>query len=356
MTCYHPLKGFIVGKAPNGKNEIKITSYKNNRIEKKSNGMLFAADENMLPSPEAIEVYKEYIEIPCGQCIGCRLDYSKQWANRMMLESQRFEHNYFVTLTYDNDHLVESCTSTFCNEEGEAGTSYSLNKEDWQLFMKRLRKHYSYNDPVTGKTAEASKIRYYMCGEYGTLNHRPHYHAIIFNLKIDDLQLVSKSREGFPLYTSPTISELWGKGIICIAPVSWETCAYTARYCAKKIGKNKDFYEAFNLLPEFSLMSRRPGIGACYYNEHKDDLCRTYIINFSTAEGGKKFTLPRYFKRMLEVDYPEESAQIRENMIFLQQEKQRLKLSKTDIDYLSLLEIEENNFKSKTLSLRKDDI
>ncbi|MEO5355656.1 MAG: hypothetical protein H7835_21005, partial [Magnetococcus sp. XQGC-1] len=89
-----------------------------------------------------------------GQCVGCRLERSRQWAIRVMHEASQHEHNCFITLTYNDDNLP---------------ANGSLNYRHFQNFMKRLRKYYV-----------EFTVRFYMCGEYGENFARPHYHACIF--------------------------------------------------------------------------------------------------------------------------------------------------------------------------------
>ena len=129
----------------------------------------------------------QLIQIPCGKCIGCRLEYSRQWANRCMLELQYHDSAYFVTLTYNEEHVPRT------GLHGEM----SLRKRDFQLFMKRLRKKYSDD-----------RIRFYAAGEYGTTTQRPHYHAILFGLHLDDLQ-VYKSKDSYKYFTSPGLQRVW---------------------------------------------------------------------------------------------------------------------------------------------------
>lgn len=205
------------------------------------------------------------ILVPCGKCVGCRLEYSRQWANRCMLELQYHDSAYFVTLTYDDYHVPRSYYAD--PETGEAQASLTLDKRDWQLFMKRLRKAHPDD-----------KIRFFMCGEYGPNTFRPHYHAIIFGLHLDDLVPWSRSDQGYQYYRSESLERAWSvkttfdgiDGETCATPlapigyalvgeVTWETCAYTARYIMKKLnGPEAQFYSDFNLQPPFVLMSRKP--------------------------------------------------------------------------------------------------
>ena len=103
------------------------------------------------------------VQLPCGQCIGCRLEKSRQWAMRIAHESSLYDQNCFLTLTFSDEHLPQNL---------------SVSKRDLQLFMKRLRKHFA-----------PRKIRFFQCGEYGELNMRPHYHSILFNVDFPDKYL-----------------------------------------------------------------------------------------------------------------------------------------------------------------------
>ena len=85
------------------------------------------------------------VVVPCGKCIGCRLDKSREWSIRCVNEASLHDKNCFITLTYDDDHLP-----------GDR----SLHVEHFQKFMKRLRWH---SDVL---------IRFLHCGEYGAKNGR----------------------------------------------------------------------------------------------------------------------------------------------------------------------------------------
>lgn len=180
------------------------------------------------------------IPVPCRTCLGCRIDYSREWANRMCLEYSLTGKACFITLTYDNDHLP-------LTDRGIA----TLHKRDWQLFMKRLRK------------AFPQKIRFFMCGEYGTRTLRPHYHAILFGVNLTDftdLEYLKRSEIGSFYYTSDKLTSLWSNGFTMIAECNFRTCAYVSRYTLKKhFGLSRR--ELAGALPEFTLSSRRPGIG-----------------------------------------------------------------------------------------------
>lgn len=219
MPCYSPLKGYLANKVnPSGKRSV-----------------VFNAREGFTDKP---------IEIPCGQCIGCRLERSRQWAIRCVHEAQMHEHNVFLTLTYNPEHLPKGGT---------------LVKRDFQLFIKRLRKHYGKN------------IRYFHCGEYGENLGRPHYHACMFNLNVKDKKLFKENR-GTRLYTSSTIEKIWGKGFVTLGEVTFESAAYVARYITKKVNGKKalEFYKGKE--PEYTTMSRRPGIAKKWFDKYSSDV------------------------------------------------------------------------------------
>lgn len=37
-----------------------------------------------------------YSTVPCGQCRECKMDYARQWANRMILEARDWPRNLFL--------------------------------------------------------------------------------------------------------------------------------------------------------------------------------------------------------------------------------------------------------------------
>lgn len=204
------------------------------------------------------------VKIACGQCVGCRLERSRQWAVRCVHENKMHDVSWFVTLTYDDDHLPQGGT---------------LVKRDLQLFMKRLRK------------ARNEKIRFYACGEYGDRTQRPHYHLLLFGVDFPDRRLRKRSASGYDYYDSAELRKLWPAGQNIVGAVTFESAAYVARYVMKKITGDVAEWHYSGREPEFQLMSRRPGIGypwlVKYGSEtYRDDSC---IIR------GKEVKPPRYY-------------------------------------------------------------
>lgn len=327
MSCYHPNYAVVLGVDPDGKKALKFCGQD-------------AGSTLLYPG-------KEVIQVPCGQCIGCRIDRSRQWANRCMLELQYHDSAYFVTLTYDEFHVPTSYYSDPAT--GEAHTSMTLCKRDFQLWMKRLRKKFSED-----------KIRFFACGEYGSETHRPHYHAIVFGLHLNDLEKYKTVRLGesyYTYYNSDSIQETWPNGYVVVGEVTWESCAYVARYVTKKLsGPQAEFYKQFNLVPEFSDMSRRPGIARQYYDEHGKEIYDHAYINISTPKGGKKFKPPRYFDRLFDIDSPGALDELKERRKRSAENVMQAKMRHTNLDPPEILKVEETAFQNKTKKLRRSSV
>lgn len=205
------------------------------------------------------------IRIQCHQCLGCRLERSRQWAMRCMHESSLYQNNCFITLTYSNENLP---------------AVGSLVPRDFQLFMKRVRKRFG------------SGVRFYGCGEYGDEFGRPHYHALLFNMDFHDKKPWRKPGE-HQLYRSERLEALWPLGASEIGSVSFDSAAYVARYCVKKFtGKSAaEHYHRVDaegrshmIYPEFGRMSLRPGIGKPWLDKFHADV---YNYDFCLVNGVK---------------------------------------------------------------------
>ena len=198
----------------------------------------------------------EKVPVPCGKCPACKKRRVDNWCFRLMQEEKVSTSAHFVTLTYDTDHVPISDNGFM-----------TLQKRDFQLFMKRLRK------------LSSNVLRYYVAGEYGTQNKRPHYHAILFNLEDTDF-----------------LRQAWGLGDIHIGNVSGDSVAYTMKYIDK--GVFKPAHQRDDRQCEFSLMSK--GLGISYLSDsivkyHKADISRLFVTRF----GGHKSSLPRYYRKKI---------------------------------------------------------
>lgn len=261
MPCYHPLHGWRSRKkTKNGKWQI-VFDVKNGYRDKP-------------------------LSVPCGQCIGCRLERSRQWAIRCVHESQMHEKNCFITLTYNEESLNGNSAISPVQAD-------SLVLEHFQNFMKRLRRKYG-------------KLRFFHCGEYGSQTARPHYHACLFGFDFPDKKFLKMSGK-HPIFTSQSLDKLWGHGICFIGEVSFESAAYVARYIMKKVtGPLAEKYYG-GLRPEYTTMSRNPGIGADWLKKYKTDV----FPDGEVVLKGKKMRPPRYYESQYELTNPEEFVRLK---------------------------------------------
>lgn len=262
MPCYHPLRAF---KPDPG-----------------------SADRKLIFSKLELS-HLQAVRVPCGQCIGCRLERSRQWAVRCVHEASLYERNSFITLTYAPEHLPK---------DG------SLHKEHFQKFMKRLRKRFG------------AGVRYFHCGEYGEKNMRPHYHACLFNFDFDDRELWSV-RSGVRLFVSKALSDLWPFGFSTVGDVTFESAAYVARYITKKVtGPAADAHyqrlnlstgEVTSLTPEYTTMSRRPGIGRFWLDKYVSDV----YPHDRVVLRGQQFRPPKYYDGIFELADPQTMEEVK---------------------------------------------
>lgn len=262
MPCYHPLDAWRGAVAPStGKAKL---------VFQRPDGK-----------------FEAELQVPCGRCIGCRLEYSRQWAMRCMHEASLFEHNCFITLTYD---------------EGKLPYGGSLRKADLQKFQKRLNKWC--------RSFVGSAPRFYQCGEYGEQFSRPHYHCLLFGFDFPDRVRYKRAGDGDDLlYTSEILTKLWPAGISTVGDLTYESAAYVARYIMKKYKgpEKEDHYttvtqygEVIELEPEFCTMSRRPGIGRGYYDEWSNEV----YPNDEVIVRGHPVKPPRFYDTLLARDDP----------------------------------------------------
>lgn len=248
--------------------------------------------------------YDMPVNLPCGQCIDCRLKKTSEWAIRCVHEASLHEHNCFLTLTYEDDKLPD---------DG------SLKVKHFQDFMKRLRRWASYR-------GYEGQIKYFHCGEYGETYSRPHYHACVFNFDFLDKELWEQ-RRGMSYYVSPTLQKLWPHGFHRIGEVTFESAAYVARYVLKKMtGERQDWYYVEkdpdtgevirDMEPEYATMSKRPPIGKGWFEKYRGDC---YPSGFIIVQG-RKVPPPKFYLRQLEIVSPEEFARERGRRMALAEE------------------------------------
>ena len=275
MPCFSPLKGWV---------------------DSDTGGIKFRRDGSTAT-----------MEVACGQCLGCRLDRSRMWAMRIVHESSLHDDNCFVTLTYDDVHVP---------------VDWSLNRKHFVDFMKRLR-----------KAVEPEKLRFFMCGEYGSrCKHgidlervvcplcnvgRPHYHACLFNCSFPDLVSYG-SRDGELCFTSALLERIWGFGFVSVGDVNFVSAAYVARYILKKVTGDRadDHYLCCDLdgvvtflEPEYCTMSRRPGLGREWFAKYSSDVFPSDEV---PVPGSGVFRgVPRYYEAIFKCSDPLSLADIK---------------------------------------------
>lgn len=273
MSCYHPLHSFDTGlvNPETGKRILvtgsgKLDLYPVHQASKKIRRHI-PFDGTYQRMLNGVRFLSTFEEVPCGKCIGCRLDYSRMWAIRCVLESTGHGCSSFITLTYDDEHLPGD---------------FRVSKPTWQKFLKRLR-----------SAIAPTRIRFFATGEYGSKSARPHYHAIIFGYDFPDKYPWSKCN-GNVLFRSPMLERLWPYGQSLIGEVSFNSCAYVARYVMKKTKDNGEFQP-------FLDMSRRPGIGCEYLKANMSKLLDLPKV-YGDFGNSHEYFAPKYFDYLLDKD------------------------------------------------------
>ncbi|WNK12656.1 MAG: replication initiator protein [Microvirus sp.] len=252
MPCYHPLEAFRLA----------------------SGEVVFCERGDVMAT----------LRLPCGRCVGCRLERSRQWAVRITHEARLYDGSGFVTLTYDDAHVP---------------LDGSLRYRDFRLFMRRVRKR-------------CGPTRFFMCGEYGGQNGRPHFHAGLFGLDFwQDRKYFRTTDAGFKVFKSETLSQLWPLGMCEVGDLTFESAAYMARYVMKKVNGDlaDDHYKRVDpetgeivwLVPEFCHMSLRPGIGARWFGRYG---ASDAVAHDRVVMNGVPQKLPRYYNVLLKREDP----------------------------------------------------
>lgn len=341
MPCYHPM--------------IRIEN--TNKWEKATDGHRYhpATIEQPHDLYNRLEEIKDNISyryniLPCGKCIGCKLEYSREWANRGYLEAKCWKQNWFVTITYDEDHLTIQEETTDENEitwTNEGDWNGTLVPKELTQFIKNIRQ-------IMKREYKEDGIRFMACGEYGEEGERPHYHIIFFNLNLPPETFYNPKIINKETYWQNTIIErAWGKGIINISEASWNNIAYTARYITKKInGTGSDeLYKSKGQEKEFFRVSRMPGIGQPYYEKHKEQIYKNDEIIVKNRQGIISCKPPKYFDELYEKENPEHFKQIKEKRKKEQKNKEKLKDQTYSYGRLHNLQIEERTKEAKNQNL-----
>jgi len=265
MACHHPLTGY---RRASGK--VKFT-------------------HTILPDwPGAVTV-------SCGRCTGCRLDHARDWAVRIMHESQLYERSSFITLTYDDDLVPDQ-----------------LILDHWQNFAKKFRR-------------DIGPFRFFHCGEYGAKLGRPHLHAAIFGHDFShDRVYHDTTANGDTLWKSKTLEHIWGKGFTPIGDLTFESAGYIARYTLKKKARDgtpgKAIHQHGDRKRPYTTMSRNPGLGKGWLDKYYTDVYpRDHVVT-----NGRQAPPPKFYDGILEYTDPTLHAKLK------QERTDKAKLHKAD--------------------------
>lgn len=200
------------------------------------------------------------MQVPCGRCPACRRRKQNEWAFRILEESKYTLRTAFVTLTVDDDHLLFS----------PSGVN-TLSKKRVQKFTKDLR-------------YRLGQFRYFICGEYGDVFDRSHYHMILFyNGELTDEKI------------HEAISQCWPDGHSKYeTPITAGRAKYCSKYSMKRIG-----FDYGDVEPPFALMSRKPGLGKMFLDQLDFDRFRKLDQWCVHDYKGTPYTLPRYYKERI---------------------------------------------------------
>ena len=217
-------------------------------------GRSLSENFNLAVKKYGITKFERFVNVPCGHCEQCLKSKARGWAFRILKEAEKYNNNFFITFTYDDEHLpVSYHNQVLCN---------TLVKDEISKFNKKLKTYLR-------RKGLNSDFRFYGVGEYGSNTLRPHYHVIYFNLDLPDLKFYNYSN-GNLIFTSEFLNNLWSKGFVEVGAVDIGSACYVARYCDKKLDRpdaQKVVLSSYGIVPEFSVMSRRPGIASDYLDK-----------------------------------------------------------------------------------------
>lgn len=296
----------------------------------------------------------DYVDIPCGDCEGCRLRASREKTYRLVAERELHQDAWFVTLTYRNEDLTPAKRVTIdpqsgelhvidqlCDTKGNVLPCATIRYDEFQAFEKRLRRRIDY---MFGK--ELAAFRQYHCGEYGGKTLRPHFHCILYGIPESVLLCKQKRPIRVPgkpgIYQSLLLDECWGHGVVGYAKANFEAMQYVAGYTLKKRscwqsrndaevyyasqgidaadyprhmyrGKLVVSYPSELVTPEKGSGSNRPGLGRGFYEAHRDEMYRDYTdeMLIHGPHGALRVRPSSYFDRLYDLDAPSQMAELR---------------------------------------------
>lgn len=302
MSCFHPKYSQFIRYKNSGDTKIRYNSLSSDQHIVGIPSERQRTDYIQSVTYEDDIVESSAVPLPCGKCLGCRLDKSADWAARLTCEalSRSDQDCWFVTLTYDNDHLPVNGSVMSKSEFGS-----ELKRLRARLVRDGLLDSYRIDRPIDSQNPDLTPtFTFFVAAEYGAKFQRPHYHVIFYGLPIPDL--VYNPYRG--LYTSQYLSEWWKKGFISVGRVTFQSAGYVARYCLKKLTGSA---RLGSRLPEWNNMSRRPGIGHDYIVDNLNGVYDTDKLYLKVGDSVRSMIPPRYFDKIYELEDPVKCEQIK---------------------------------------------
>lgn len=282
MVCFHPQLAEYK-KGVDGRPVIRFIHKKRKNVDGSSLYHDFKSKDVYESNGELLRTFYKQIYLPCGKCLGCRLDNSKDKAIRAMKHLQMHDNvGLFITLTYDDKKIIDKIG--YLDDR-----PVNLHKEDFVLFMKRLREYFP-----------DVKMSYIHCGEYGEKKGRAHHHFILYGLDKfgDEVSFTQRARHSRGYYNysvSETLDKLWQFGNCIISDVSYNTCRYVSSYIMKKtLGKGKAYLEREN---EYYTCSK--GIGKSWFEQYYKDVFPADVVVYKDNERYKSCKPGKYFVNLL---------------------------------------------------------
>lgn len=333
-SCPRPLHGFYTGRlTAKGGKEIILR------------GSDVTEMEFILPHKDGgdrIINLVDYVEIPCGKCMICKANQARKKGERAMAEAATWEHNEVINLTYNDENLPY-------NTKKDGNKVPTLRYKDVQDFKKRLLKHWKNEYGQEG-------IRFMCACEYGEKHQRPHYHMIMFNFECEDKYDWGYTKKGSKEFRSPTIEKIWGKGNVTLGEVTPETIQYVANYCLKKFKgkKAKGIYQNLGIEPESVKSSNRKGLGALYYEKHKETYKEHGKCFVGSENGLKTVSSNKYFDKLLAEEYGDWLLeQVKAKRSKLAEDRERTRAFITGVDVETLRQNDERLFLEKIQKAKK---
>lgn len=234
--------------------------------------------------------------VPCGKCNFCLQNKRIDWAIRMMEEEKVSKTAYFLTLTYDQEHIPLITEEV---EEGYYQVTPTLRYDHLKNFNQSLKRK---QKRFLKKQYSEWKYRYFAVQEYGSITGRPHYHVAGFNIHPKILDAIVNG------------NEVWGKGRIHVGSVTEGSAAYVAKYMIDRTqweteGKPNTWEKTK------TVMSRNPGLGESYIGKNLEwhrgkDIFNPEDFRIYMQNGNRKRRLPRYYKDKIFKNFDEETQKL----------------------------------------------